>query len=307
MSVQFPFSKPHIKRKLKFWNKRSISITEYDPVYKVLYLGNVVTSWVKGESCVDMALATLWKNYRCNVKQDIHMTLTICNSGLKAVTREHGLTEYWANRITHCTAHPHYPRVFCWVYRHDSRRLKHELRCHAVLISKEDKVWTMVSQLNQRLATALQEFRREKLRRQKARLSVASSLSVLPTVPRRKQLLITGISNFRPPLERARSAPKLTSIEELEEEDDNSESDEDFISDSVISDHGSALDIQMDEVNYIPDHCLNPLQLNDSFVEDVISKVQESMSIDNSKGEDSDTISAESGYSEDRDTFVEKY
>ncbi|XP_013775351.1 protein FAM43A-like [Limulus polyphemus] len=307
MSIQLPFSKPHIKMKLKFWNKRSISITEYDPVYKVMYLGNVVTPWLKGESCVDMALATLWKNYCSNVKQDIHMTLTVCNSGLKAVTGEHGLTEYWANRITYCTAHPHYPRVFCWVYRHESRRLKHELRCHAVLIGKEDKAWTIVSQLNQRLTAALQEFRREKLRRQKARLSVANSLSVLPTVPRRKQMLITGISNFRPPLERARSAPKLTSIEELEEEEEDSEFEEDFVSDSVISDHGSALYIRMDEVDYIPDHCLSPLQLNDSYMEDVISKVQGSESFDISKGEDSDNISAESGYSEERDTSVEKY
>ena len=38
-------------------------------------------------------------------------------SRLKAVTKEHGLTEYWANRITFCAAHPSYPRVFCWIYR----------------------------------------------------------------------------------------------------------------------------------------------------------------------------------------------
>lgn len=37
--------------------------------------------------------------------------------GLKAFTREHGLTEYWANRITFCDADPDYPKVFCWIYR----------------------------------------------------------------------------------------------------------------------------------------------------------------------------------------------
>lgn len=84
----------------KFWNKKSVTITEYDPTYKVVYLGNVLTPWAKGEGCVDKPLATLWKNYCTNVKQDIHMKLTVCNSGLKAVTKEHGLTEYWASRIT---------------------------------------------------------------------------------------------------------------------------------------------------------------------------------------------------------------
>ena len=46
------------------------------------------------------------------------MKMTVVGSGLRAVTKEHGLTEYWANRITYCTAHPSYPRVFCWIYRY---------------------------------------------------------------------------------------------------------------------------------------------------------------------------------------------
>lgn len=28
--------------------RRSITITEYDPAYKVVYLGNVLTGWAKG-------------------------------------------------------------------------------------------------------------------------------------------------------------------------------------------------------------------------------------------------------------------
>jgi hypothetical protein len=44
--------------------------------------------------------------------------VTVVGSGLRAITKEHGLTEYWANRITYCTAHPSYPRVFCWIYRY---------------------------------------------------------------------------------------------------------------------------------------------------------------------------------------------
>lgn len=30
--------------------RRSVTITEYDPTYKVVYLGNVLTGWAKGES-----------------------------------------------------------------------------------------------------------------------------------------------------------------------------------------------------------------------------------------------------------------
>lgn len=65
------------------------------------------------------------------------MRVRVCPSGLKATTRQHGLTEYWSHRVTHCSAPKNYPRVFCWIYRHEGRKLKHELRCHAVLCAKE--------------------------------------------------------------------------------------------------------------------------------------------------------------------------
>ena len=70
-----------------------------------------------GDGCVDKPLSTLWRNHISSDKADILMKVTIVGSGLRAVTKEHGLTEYWANRITYCTAHPSYPRVFCWIYR----------------------------------------------------------------------------------------------------------------------------------------------------------------------------------------------
>lgn len=90
-----------------------------------------------GEGCVEKPLNTLWRNYTQNNKPDVVMRVVVCASGLKATTRQHGLTEYWANRITHCCAPKNFPRVFCWIYRHEGRKLKHELRCHAVLCSKE--------------------------------------------------------------------------------------------------------------------------------------------------------------------------
>lgn len=206
----------------RLWRRRSVTITEYDPTYKVVYLGNVLTGWAKGDGCVEKPLCTLWKNYTSSTKPNVHMKITVTQSGLKAVTKEHGLTEYWSHRVTYCAAPSEFPKIFCWVYRHEGRKLKQELRCHAVLCSKESIPRRMVTQLNSRLLQALNEFKRDKLSRQNARLSLANSVYENPSLPRRKILLSTGPHNYRPPLERSKSAPKLMSIEEsLEEEDEN--------------------------------------------------------------------------------------
>lgn len=70
----------------------------------------------------------------------------------------------------------------------------------------------MAKALEERLSIALQEFLREKVLRQKARMS-------LTEIPIRKQLLVKGLANFRPPIERSRSAPKLMAIvEDVEKE-----------------------------------------------------------------------------------------
>ncbi|XP_050541824.1 uncharacterized protein LOC126905800 isoform X4 [Daktulosphaira vitifoliae] len=206
----------------KIWRRRSVTITEYDPCYKVVYLGNVLTGIAKGETCVEKPLCSLWKNYTCNQKPDVHMKLTITQSGLKAFTKEHGLTEYWSHRITYCLASPQFPRIFCWVYRHEGRKLKQELRCHAVVCSKESVAKQIASQLQSRLAQALNEFKRDKISRQNARLSLANSVYENPSLPRRKILLSTGSHNYRPPLERSKSAPRLMAIEESLEEDEES-------------------------------------------------------------------------------------
>ena len=60
---------------------------------------------------MDKPLATLWRNYCQSTKPDIEMRVTVAVSGLKATTREHGLTEYWSHRITYAFAHPSYPKV----------------------------------------------------------------------------------------------------------------------------------------------------------------------------------------------------
>lgn len=268
MSFQVPFGLNNVK--FKFWKKRSLSITEYDPVYKVVYLGNVLTPWAKGDGCVEKPLATLWKNYCSNVKHEIYMKLTICNSGLKAITREHGLTEYWASRVTYCSGgHPSYPKVFCWIYRHEGRKMKQELRCHAVLCNKESKAIQMSEILNQRLTTALQEFRREKKIRQNARLSLANSCQEISVIPVRKQLLIKGLANFKPPLERSKSAPKLTSIEEMIEESETIEEDEDEdddyeypnCSESLSEGRETASDFALEDGDSLSDHFTTTINL----------------------------------------------
>ena len=173
---------------------------------------------VVGEGCVEKPLSTLWKNYTGSSKPDVPMKVTVTQAGLKAVTKEHGLTEYWSHRITYCAAPASFPRIFCWVYRHEGRKLKQELRCHAVLCSKEAVAKRMASQLKAKLAQSLSEFKRDKVCRQNARLSLVNSVYENPSLPRRKILLSTGSHNYRPPLERSKSAPKLMVIEESLEE-----------------------------------------------------------------------------------------
>ncbi|XP_012231329.2 enolase-phosphatase E1 [Linepithema humile] len=206
-----------LKRGLgRLWKRHrgNVSITEYDPSYKVAYLGNVLTGWAKGEGCVEKPVSTLWRNYMTSSRPDVSMRLTITNGGLTATTKDHGLTEYWAHRVTYCTAPASHPRLFVWVYRHEGRRLRPELRCHAALCSKESTARRLASILNARLQQALLEFRRDKVSRQNARLSLANALYDNPSLPRRKLLLSTGGQNYRPPLERSKSAPKLSAIEE---------------------------------------------------------------------------------------------
>lgn len=179
---------------------------------------SLIISFFTGDGCVEKPLATLWRNYTQSSRPDVRMQLTVSGGGLKATTKDHGLTEYWANRLTYCAAPQHFPRLFCWVYRHEGRRLRHELRCHAVLCSSSHIARQIESKLKHSLALALAEFKRDKISRQNARLALVNSVYENPTIPRRKILLSTGGQNYRPPLERSKSAPKLTIIEENLEE-----------------------------------------------------------------------------------------
>ncbi|KAJ1374599.1 hypothetical protein KIN20_037313 [Parelaphostrongylus tenuis] len=178
--------------------------------YNVIYLGNVLTVLASGEHCFDKPLALIWKAYCSRTGADLSMNLNITRSGLKAETKEQGLTEYWAHRITSSAAPAEYPKVFCWIYKHDGKRLKPELRCHAVLCKRSLDPMTIHTKLQQFLHAALQEYRREKFALQNARLSGC---------PRRKRILHSGSLNFRPPVCRSKSAPRLGSIDEEQELD----------------------------------------------------------------------------------------
>ena len=98
--------------------------------------------------------------------------------------------------------------------------MKQELRCHAVLCPKEEKAKQMATALQDRLHQALIDFKKEKISRQNARLSLANCLHDNPGIPYRKLLLQAATSNYKPPIERSKSAPKLTSIEEAELEEE---------------------------------------------------------------------------------------
>lgn len=74
-----------------------------------------------------------------------------------------------------------------------------------------------------KLKQALVEFKKERISKQNARLSLANSVYENPSMPRRKILLSVGSQNYRPPLERSKSAPKLGAIEELCSEEDEEE------------------------------------------------------------------------------------
>ncbi|XP_018572779.1 uncharacterized protein LOC108912099 [Anoplophora glabripennis] len=239
----------------------SAAISKPDPTYRVAYLGNVVTGWAKGEGCVEKPLATLWRNYTQSSRPDVRMQLTVSAGGLKATTKDHGLTEYWAHRLTTCAAPDQFPRLFCWVYRHEGRRLRHELRCHAVLCSTAAIARQIEMELKQSLALALHEFKRDKVSRQNARLSLVNSLYENPTIPRRKILLSTGSHNYKPPLERSKSAPKLTSIEEIIEEDDTFQSSQKIYKE-ILKHYDSTSSLLGKRNNYL----INKFQFRDTTI-----------------------------------------
>ena len=234
-----------------FRRKNKFTISERDPTYKVQYLGNVQTSLMKGEGCVDKPIGVLWNNYQKNGQTAINMKLIVGATGLKVMTKDQGLTEYRANKVSYCIAHPEYPKVFVWVYRHEGKRLKVELRCHAVLAKTDAQAKAMAVQLHDKLTLALSDFLRLKTRRQNARLALQRTYSLpssgsklspgsLPSpgsgvsgIPARSMFLTTG-QNFKASIDKSSSAPKLGAITESIDEDETP---------TVLLEEDSSLDV----------------------------------------------------------------
>jgi len=61
---------------------------------------------------------------RVGTQAGLDMEMTVCNSGLKVITKEQGLTEYRAHRITYSVCPEQYPKLFVWVYKHEGKKLK---------------------------------------------------------------------------------------------------------------------------------------------------------------------------------------
>lgn len=97
---------------------------------------------------------------------------------------------------------------------------------HTVSLISTQQYFTLAhSQDN--LSRALREFKRDKINKQNARLSLVNSVYENPSMPQRKIMLSVGGNNYRPPLERSKSAPRLMVIEEQGEEPDDADTDGD--------------------------------------------------------------------------------
>ena len=202
------------------FRSKKLSVTTRDQTYKVHYLGNVQTAFSRGEQCTDKPVSALWSNYTKNNSPSL-MKLSVCAWGMRVETKQHGVTEYRAHRISYFAADPRYPRLFVWIYRHEGKRMKIELRCHAALCSSPEVAKALCVQLHDKLSWAFAEFLREKVRRQNSRLimqklSMHGSLDIPCPAVTRSKFLSTG-QHFKPSVEKSTTAPKLRVISEDKE------------------------------------------------------------------------------------------
>ncbi|CAI9542968.1 unnamed protein product [Staurois parvus] len=205
--------------------RKKIKITGEDPTYTVLYLGNATTLQSKGDGCTDLAVCKIWSKSEMG-KHGTKMKLTVSAQGIRMVHVEDKAKRpghlYLLHRVTYCVADPRLPKIFAWIYRHEMKHKAVMLRCHAVLVSKPEKAKAMALLLYQTSANALAEFKRLK-RREDARHQQQQLIGEhnIPLVPLRK--LLNGQCCYKPPVERSRSAPKLGSITEDQQGEEEEE------------------------------------------------------------------------------------
>lgn len=206
---------------LIFGKRKKFEINNADVTYKVHYLGNVMTSIMKGDGCVDKAVKILWENHvKYNGRAGIKMEITLTQGGLKVNTDTSGVTEYYGHRIHYIVAHQMHPKLFVWVYQHVGRNLKTELRCHAALCKHARDAKLLAVLLNERLERTFAEYKREKRRMQTTRLCNSKNRNFLK-IPMRKKSLSSTDKHYKPPVQRSMiSAPKLDDVREEEEDED---------------------------------------------------------------------------------------
>lgn len=205
---------------LIFGKRKKFEINNADVTYKVHYLGNVMTSIMKGDGCVDRPVGILWDNHlKCNGKAGIKMNLTLTQGGIRVDTKASGITEYYGHRIHYTIAHPLHPKLFVWVYQHVGKNLKTEIRCHAVLCKKSTHAKLIAFLLNEKKEHTFNEYKREKRRMQNSRL--CNNKFKKMGMPQRK-ISLRSTNKYKPPINTGMfSAPKLDDVDEEEEDEYN--------------------------------------------------------------------------------------
>jgi hypothetical protein len=201
---------------LIFGKRRKFKINSRELEIKVHYLGNVLTSIMKGDGCVDKPVGILWDNHiKCNGQAGMKMKITLTQGGLRAETLANGVTEYYGHRIYYTKAHPIHPKLFVWVYQHVGKTLKTEIRCHAVLCKKASHARLIASLLHEQIENTFNDYKRDKKRMQNSRLCGVTKRGGLP----QRKLTLKSTNKYKPPIAMGMfSAPKLDSVEEEDEE-----------------------------------------------------------------------------------------
>lgn len=198
---------------------QKVELNKEDPTYSVCYLGNAITLQAKGEGCTQEPVEKIWakSDFGCS---STRMRLTLGLHGIRMTPSEKGTNQlshaYQLHRITYCATNARHPKVFAWIYRHQAKNKAVVLRCHAVLVSREEKARTMARLLAEAAIMAFSDFKRLK-RQSDARHAQQQLLGdmAVPRQPLRK--VLNGKNTYHPTA--CRSTPQLTSILEEEEED----------------------------------------------------------------------------------------
>lgn len=206
-----------------FHSKRQkVELNKEEPVYKVRYLGSVVTITAKGDGCTQEAVAKIWTKSNFG-EQSMKMRLAVGPQGIRMSADKSGKKKpvhlYPLSRITYCSPDPARPKILAWIYRHQVKNMAVVLRCHAVLLSKSQKAQAIASSLYQHASAAFSQFRR--LKRQSDFRRCQQQLlgqEAVPTMPLRR--LLNGQCHYRPPADPAEAASRLFAIAEEEEQEE---------------------------------------------------------------------------------------